>query len=546
MEGFLETKNGVLHIDGVNAADLGREYGTPLFVFSENRICHNVARLQRAGEAIPCKFKVCYAAKAMSTMGILKAVKDAGCDIEVNSGGELWKAIEAGFTGDQIIFNGTSKEVWEIENAINAEIYAIQVDSLYELSLIEETAKRLGKIANVSLRFVPEIESDTHSGLQTALVTSKFGMMPDEAFSAFRDHKDSPHLNLCGIHLHVGSQNPDPVVYTQALGLLVDNLIKIYSETGIKLKHINIGGGFPVDYSRGNVPPAMPDDLQQRMDEAKISVDAALARGYFEQPGTDGGITRVPVPKELKEKAARESMLSASYDPDSALAAAWKKVCLKADFTDSEHLFADLTVLIEPGRSIIADAGLCLTSVRNVKKRPLSSINEATNKNLERKLEKDEEERKKGCDGVSFGIYNVTKSFVDKTITSEYWLLTDAGFNILLSMETYKWYYHLISADLAGKPHDFPYKLAGPLCDGGDVYFDHEGEGRLPEYRVLPRNLEPGNILALLNCGAYSLAQASQYNGRFLPAVVLIKKGGESELVRKRDGFGDLVNNDIY
>ena len=106
------------------------------------------------------------------------------------------------------------------------------------------------------------------------------------------------------------------------------------------------------------------------------------------------------------------------------------------------------------------------------------------------------------------------------------WLLTDAGFNILLSMETYKWYYHLISAERSFDEHTFPYKVAGPLCDGGDVYFDIEGEGRLPEHRLLPPDVQPGEILALLNCGAYSLAQASQYNGRFLPAVILIRENG--------------------
>ena len=135
---------------------------------------------------------------------------------------------------------------------------------------------------------------------------------------------------------------------------------------------------------------------------------------------------------------------------------------------------------------------------------------------------------------------------MDPTITGEHWLLTDAGFNILLSMETYKWYYHLISADRANDEPTFPYKLAGPLCDGGDVYFDIEGEDRLPGHRALPRDLEPGNVLALLNCGAYSLAQASQYNGRFLPAVILIRENGDAELIRKREGFEDLVASDIY
>ena len=157
IEDFLSVRDNQLHIDGVSAVELAREHGTPLFVFSEARIRHNIARLKKAESAIGCPLKICYAAKAMSTMAILRTVKDAGIDIEVNSGGELWKALKIGFTGEQIIFNGTSKEVWEIENAINAGIYAIQVDSLYELSMIEETAKRLDKQANVSLRLVPEI-----------------------------------------------------------------------------------------------------------------------------------------------------------------------------------------------------------------------------------------------------------------------------------------------------------------------------------------------------------------------------------------------------
>src|SRR5687768_17151610 len=127
IEDFLEIRNNRLHIDGIDAVDLARENGTPLFVYSEARIRQNIERLRKSAYVIGCPLKICYAAKAMSTLGILKAVKDAGIDIEVNSGGELWKALQAGFTGEQIIFNGTSKEVWEIENAIEAGVYAIQV-----------------------------------------------------------------------------------------------------------------------------------------------------------------------------------------------------------------------------------------------------------------------------------------------------------------------------------------------------------------------------------------------------------------------------------
>lgn len=470
IENFLSEKDDQLFIDGVPAGELANEYGTPLFVFSESRIKHNIERLKRAEKFIDCALKVCYAAKANSNMAILRTVKDAGGDLEVNSGGELWKALKVGFRGEQLIFNGTSKEIWEIENAIGAEVYAIQVDSLFELSLIEETARRLNKRANVSLRLVPEIETNTHSGLQTALLTSKFGMMPDEALQAFHLYKESENLNLCGVHLHIGSQNPAADPYSEALKTLFENLEKIYLETGLKLAHLNLGGGFPVNYLRDNS-------------------------------------------HEVDFPPAQRAMFAADFEPSDAIQNAWRFVKEAAKATNAENLLENLTLLIEPGRSVIADAGLCLTTVRNRKERPVQEPD---------------------------------KPAARRAPAIDHWLLTDAGFNILLSMETYKWYYHLIHATRAAEEAYFPYKLAGPLCDGGDVYFDIEGEGRLPDYRLLPENVQPNDVLALLNCGAYSIAQMFQYNGRFLPAVVLVKENGEVELIRRRDAFEDLINNDIW
>jgi D-ornithine/D-lysine decarboxylase len=466
IENFLAVRDGRLLIDGHDAAALAREFGTPLFLYSEPRIRHNIERLQKVGENVGCAFKLCYAAKAMSTMGILRAIKDAGCDLEVNSGGELWKALQAGFTGGQINFNGLSKEVWELEMAIENDIYAIQADSLYELLLTEETAKRLGKKANVSLRLVPEIESATHSGLQTAMLTSKFGMMPDEAFGAFAKYKDSEHLNLHGIHLHIGSQNPSANVYTQAFVEMFGALLRIFRESGIRLGHINLGGGFPVNYLR----------------------DRSHA-------------------KDLP--AGQREMFEADFDPADAIRDAWAAVRIEAEKENSLDLLEGITLLLEPGRSIVSDAAICLTTVRNAKQRPLAEA-----------------------------ALRTPHSAFDN------WLLTDAGFNILLSMDTYKWYYHLVSAERADEPHSTPYKVAGPLCDGGDVYFDIEGRGRLPDHRLLPENVKPGEILALLNCGAYTLAQASQYNARFLPPVVLTGADGSAKLIRRLDTFEDLIASD--
>ncbi len=484
IENFLTEKNNQLFVGGVSAVALAKEFGTPLFVFSEARIKQNIERLQRAGNFIDCALKVCYAAKANSNMAILRTVKDANCDLEVNSGGELWKALKVGFRGEQLIFNGTSKEVWEIENAIVAEVYAIQVDSLFELSLIDETARRLNKRARVSLRLVPEIETNTHSGLQTALLTSKFGMMPAEALTAFQTYKDSEFLDLCGVHLHIGSQNPASEPYSQALKTLFESLEKIYLETGLKLAHLNLGGGFPVNYLRDNS-------------------------------------------HEVEFPQAQREMFAADFEPADAIKNAWHSVKEAARVSNAENLLENLTLLIEPGRSVISDAGVCLTTVRNRKERPLKNEQLTVNN-----------EPLKSSD--------LSLSAVNCPLSIDNWLLTDAGFNILLSMETYKWYYHLISAERAGAAHNFPYKLAGPLCDGGDVYFDIEGAARLPDYRLLPENVQPNEVLALLNCGAYSIAQMFQYNGRFLPSVVLVKASGEVELIRRRAGFENLITNDVW
>lgn len=470
IEDFLEARNNQLFIGGASAVELAEKFGTPLFVFSESRIKHNVERLKRAAQFVRGDLKICYAAKANSNMAILRVVKMAGADLEVNSGGELWKALKIGFRAEQIIFNGTSKTVEELEQAIGAGIYAIQVDSLYELELIETVARNLKKHVNVSLRLVPEIETKTHSGLQTAMRTSKFGMMSDELYAAFERYGKNEFVNLCGIHLHLGSQTPDVEPFEQAISVLFAHVSEIYERFGATLSHINLGGGFPVNYLRDDA------NALQITDE-------------------------------------RRELFAADLEPAFVFETILERVYQSAKASNIEFLWNDLTILIEPGRSVISDAGVCLTTVRNFKERPISQLNTEVS---------------------------------ELTTENEKWLLTDAGFNILLSMETYKWYYHLISAGRAGENHDKPYKVAGPLCDGGDVYFDIEGENRLPNFRLLPQNVQPNEVLALLNCGAYSVAQMFQYNARFLPPIVLIKENGAVELIRKRDTFADLIGNDVW
>jgi diaminopimelate decarboxylase len=409
--------------------------------------------------------KICYAAKANSNMAILRTIKTAGADIEVNSGGELFKALKVGFRPDQIVFNGTSKMPDEHRAAINAEIYAIQADSVFEVEQIETVAREVNKRANVFLRLVPEIETDTMHGLQTAMLTSKFGMLSAEVADCFRRFGNSDFLNLCGIHLHLGSQTPDSAPFAQAFLKLFEHLKTINDKTGIKIRNLNLGGGFPINYARDK-----------------------------------SNLTNIPT--------ARRALFAADLEPAKVLQTAVETVRRAAKKISAENLLENLIILLEPGRSIVADAGIVLTTIRAKKTRPIEN----------RKSE----------------------------IQNDKWLLTDAGYNILLSMNNYGWYYHLVSATRAADAHKARYKIAGPLCDGGDVYFDIEGARRLPDYRLLPENTEPNEILALLNAGAYSLAQMFPYNGRPLPAAVLIRENGAIELIRRRDSYETLIESDVW
>jgi len=465
--GFLEAReNNHLFISGADATALSYKYGTPLFVFSEPRIRANITRLQAAAKQVDRPIKFCYASKANSNMAVLKVVLEAGIDIEVNSGGELFKALRVGFKPSQIIFNGTSKTNEELDEAVRAGIYSINVDSIYEIELVEDAVRRARSELNaglpparIALRLVPEIGTRSHLGLQTALLTSKFGISSSEVLEAFHRGLQHPELvHVCGIHIHVGSQTPDVEPFAEAFKSMWNHLMTIHRDTGHTLEHINLGGGIPVNYLRDR---SQADQLPEH----------------------------------------ERDMLGANLEPSAVLAEALRVARESARDAEAEHLLDRVTILLEPGRSVIADAGVVLTTVRNIKRRPE---------------------------------------------TKDVWLLTDAGYNILLSMNNYKWYYHLISASRSCEPTAAEYKVAGPLCDSGDVYFDIERHGRLPDYRLLPGEVKPGEVLALLNSGAYSLAQMFPYNGRPLPAAVMVREGGKADLIRRRDTYDDLLANDVW
>jgi D-ornithine/D-lysine decarboxylase len=451
--GYLDVRAGHLAVDGIDAVRLAEEYGTPLYVFSERRIAENVRGLRHALEAVHPRVKLCYASKANSNMAVLDAVRRAGGDIEVNSGGELHKAKRVGFRPDQMVFNGVSKTDAEISEAIEYGIFSLNIDSLWELDQVARVARAIGKRANIAIRIVPEIVTRSHIGLQTGLLSSKFGLSPSQIEEAFaRALEASDAINLAGAHIHVGSQTPDSQPFARAFEEMWVRLVDLYKRTSHRLTHINVGGGLPIDYL----------------------ADTQMAGNIGE---------------------SERQMLSASLDPKHVLKEAL------AEVNDEAGLLAGLTIVLEPGRRIVGDSGLLLTRACNIKARPE---------------------------------------------TGDTWLLTDAGYSLALSMAMYKWYYHLVSASRAEEPHHSPFKVAGPLCDSGDVYFDIEKGTRLPNYRLLPAATGVGDVLALLNVGAYALDQATQYNGRPIPAAVMVKESGEVQVVRRAQSYEDLYAMDCW
>src|SRR5260221_5563861 len=177
---YLEDRSGVLHIAGANARELADRYGTPLFVFSEARIKQNIVEIRAAFERPGISVRIYYASKANGNIAVLETVKASGIDIEVNSGGELYKALTVGFYPNQIVYNGVAKTERELGEAIQHAIGCINVDSAFELERIIAIASRHHKRANIALRIAPEVITGSHGGLETGTSLSKFGIADDE------------------------------------------------------------------------------------------------------------------------------------------------------------------------------------------------------------------------------------------------------------------------------------------------------------------------------------------------------------------------------
>ena len=435
-------EDGQLYMDGINLVELARKYGTPLFVFSESRIRENVRRIVEAFSRRG-PVGVYYAVKANSNLSILKIIRDEGIGAEAVSYGEIYKALRAGFAPDRIVFNGPGKTTLELENAVREGVECINVDSAYELALINDIAGRIGRKVKVAIRTVPEVASYFKTGISS----SKFGVELDRIEEVYRLALSMGNVEVAGIHVHLGSQIIDHETWTRGARAISSIVSRLHENVGLTLEHVNMGGGIPIDYTASPI---------------RLNLD---------------------VPKMFDPDVTPEDVANILWDEIS-------KVGYRVELR------------IEPGRSIVGDAGVLVTSVVNYKERA----------------------------------------------SGDRWIILDSGFNLLPSVLSFHWYYPMINACRAGEEHDTDFRVGGPLCNGHDVHHDIDGEEagtpRLPKYRKLPSSTRPGDIIALLHVGAYALDASSNYNSKTRPPAVLITRDGRVKLVRAGEDLEDLVRLD--
>ena len=244
-------KNGELHCEDVPVSQIVRTAGTPVYIYS-------YGTLERHFRVFNDAFKTtahltCYSCKACSNLAILKIIGGLGGGIDIVSGGELFRVLEAGIPGRRIVFSGVGKTEEEITTAIRADVLMINVESEDELSVVARAAKRIRKMVPVSIRVNPEIDPKTHPYITTGLKKNKFGVLWEDAFRLYKVARDDRYLTPVGISSHIGSQILEISPFVEAVRSLM-GMVSRLSDEGIRLTYIDIGGGLGITY-RDELPP---------------------------------------------------------------------------------------------------------------------------------------------------------------------------------------------------------------------------------------------------------------------------------------------------
>lgn len=431
---YRETMNvnekGHLQIGGVDCVDLVAKYSTPLYVMDEDYIRGVVRAFKNTVANTYGYGNVAYASKAFSCKAIYKIMKEENSNIDVVSAGELYTAISAGFDPAKAYFHGNNKLVSELEYAISNGVGVIVVDNLEEVDLIDEICAKYSRKQKVLIRTNPGVEAHTHTFIQTAKVDSKFGfsIANGDALEVINKIKKSGNVYFRGLHCHIGSQIFDKSAFALAVEVMTDFIAKL-KEQGIEVEELNLGGGFGVHYSG---------------DDPKFNI-----REYCEYV-------------ELLTKTLGDCVA--------------KKNISKPYF------------MIEPGRSIVGEAGVTLYSVGNIK-----------------------------------DIKGIRK-----------YLAIDGGMTDNIRPALYDAKYEAVIANRANEAGEEVVTIAGKCCESGDVIIKDI---------CLPK-AKRGDIIAVFTTGAYNYSMSSNYNRNLVPPVVFVS-GGKSRYAVKPQTYEDLVRNDV-
>lgn len=419
---------GHLEIGGCDTTKLAMEYGTPLFIYDEAFIREKCRSFKQSFVEKGIEAQVAYASKAFSSIAMFQLIAQEGLSLDVVSGGELYTALQANFPVEKIHFHGNNKTEAELRMALEAQIGCIVVDNFSEIELLHRLAKEMEQQVQILIRSTPGVEAHTHEYISTGQEDSKFGfnLANGQLEKALQRSLTLPFLNVLGIHSHIGSQ----IFETEGFILAIEKLALFVEEMERKynwqLQVLNVGGGFGIRYMEGDQPLSIQEYVYSICDAVQ------------------------------KEWSTRRKQIP--------------------------------QIWVEPGRSLVGDAGTTIYSVGSQKKIP--------------------------------GVRD--------------YISIDGGMSDNLRVALYQAKYE---AALANRMRDDANKkvtIAGKLCETGDILI---WDQPLPEAKE-------GDTLAVFCTGAYGYAMANNYNRITRPAVIFVADG-EATLIVRRESYEDLIRNDL-
>ena len=259
-------KNGKLYCENVDLAKLAESFGTPFYVYSKKSMVERYRDFENAFEDLP--HQIHYSVKSNSNINIIKLFCSLGAGLDVNSGGELYRALQAGANPEKILFTGVGKTDEEILMGLRLNIFLFKIESIQELELVNYLANKENKIAKIAIRINPNVNPKTHPYITTGLYESKFGIEQEAAIDAFKIASKLSNLRILGIDMHIGSQITEVSAFHEAV-ILMNELIEKLRKEGIEIEHFDVGGGLGVQYNDEPVPDvfeysnAIKDELKK-------------------------------------------------------------------------------------------------------------------------------------------------------------------------------------------------------------------------------------------------------------------------------------------